>query len=41
MVHEVAEELNLAHETAADKKYIKIWKKMTNEEVAQHYAELE
>ncbi len=41
MIHEVAEELSLAHETAADKKHIKIWKKMTNDEVSQYYAELE
>ena len=41
MIHEVAEELGMAHETAGDKKYIKVWKKMTNDEVAQRYAELE
>lgn len=38
MIHEAAESLGLCHETAPDKKWIKVWKKMTNDEVAEHYA---
>jgi len=31
MIHEVAEELGMCHETSEDKKYIKVWRKMTND----------
>ncbi len=41
MIHEIAEEMGLCHETAPDKKFIKVWKKMTDNEVSEHFAELE
>jgi predicted RNA-binding protein Jag len=41
MIHEIAEEMGLCHETSNDKKYIKVWRKLTNDEVAEKYAELE
>lgn len=31
MIHEAAESMGLCHETATDKKYIKVWKKMTDD----------
>ena len=34
MIHELAEEMNLCHETSPDKKFIKVWRKLTNEEIA-------
>lgn len=30
MIHEVAEEEGLAHETSSDKKWIRVWKKLTD-----------
>lgn len=33
--------MGLCHETAPDKKFIKVWKKMTDNEVSEHFAELE
>jgi hypothetical protein len=33
--------MGFCHETSSDKKYIKVWKKLTNDEVAEKYAELE